>query len=130
MGRSPTDPAEKAAAALEELRETVREAHGALNDLERVVKEAKELRATLPKRTEELIEESIGIGLIKYHAALVTAIDNASDAVFKRFQELSDRLLGKDKSNRGKPTLEELVITDKTLDMLGLHKKDRGDDKR
>jgi hypothetical protein len=95
-----TGSLEELPAQLIELRELLTEGHGLIKDLTRLLREARQVRDTLPAAVTEAAAEKIGTavdaGLAEYKAALATAIDEATATVFKRFDTLTAICLGED----------------------------------
>jgi hypothetical protein len=58
MSRQGADPA---AAAAAELRELIREAHGAVKDLAALLRELRELRAAIPAEAEKFLEDALNV---------------------------------------------------------------------
>lgn len=104
-------PAEEA----EELRGLVSEAHEAMRDLTRIMREMRALRdemETLVKtRFEEQMADAVSAGLESYKSSLDKAIGAATDATFARFDTIADELLGEGWRHRkqGDPSLTEMV---------------------
>lgn len=97
------------------LKEATREAHEALKDLKRGVEEAKEAHRLLHACVEQALNDGIGKqvqeGLDEYKESLAAAIDGATEAVYKRFDQIADILTGEDKQSKraGKPSIPDLV---------------------
>lgn len=100
---------------VEELREVVREAHGAIKDLTRLIKEAREviedIETTAAREVGARISRAIEIGLESYKDTIITATESASEAVYARFDGLAAMLLGETKGQRRKhgASLAELI---------------------
>lgn len=79
------------------LRVLIREAHTVMKDLKVLIKEAKEvsgvLSATLPNILGEQIERAVEVGLATYNQAIDTAIKEAEQAVYERFDSIAEQLL-------------------------------------
>jgi hypothetical protein len=88
------------------LRQATREAHEALADLRREMKAAEQLRADLATTAEVSVTEQVvpfvQKGLEEFGVELKKAIDIGTEAVYARFDELGDLLLGEDKVSRRK----------------------------
>jgi phosphoenolpyruvate-protein kinase (PTS system EI component) len=97
------------------LRAATREAHEAIKDLRAVIREAKEVKEKLGVEMTDVwdngMREVVSTGLAEYNTTIKRAIDEATQAVFDRFNVLADRLLGVDKGTRrrGEFSIEELV---------------------
>lgn len=97
------------------LREATKRAHEVLKDLRQMVREAKDLVQVIDKAAgvavEQRVQPAVDQGLEEFSEALKTAIDDGTEAVFKRFDTISDTLLGEDKASRrqGKPSIAELA---------------------
>jgi putative cell wall-binding protein len=85
----------------EELRAATREAHEVLKDLRQVVREAKVVRNSLHASAEKALEDGINAtveaSLEKYRDTIEKAIEEATKAVFDRFDTLADHLMGETK---------------------------------
>ena len=85
---------------LTELRDLIRRAHEATSDLRAVLREARAVRDSLPAAAEKAVSEQLGAevkaGLDSFQKALDKAIDDGTDAVFKRFDGIEKLLLGED----------------------------------
>ena len=79
-----------------ELRELITEGHGLVQDLTRLLREARQLRDNLPEAVIARIDNAVAAGLRDYQDALGIAIDKATDATYKRFDVLSAICLGQD----------------------------------
>ena len=82
-----------------------REAHETLQELKRVQKEVEasikvaeavkvQMMAATAAVVNDAIEESISIGLESYMGAIQKAIDDATDAVYERFDLITEAILG------------------------------------
>jgi hypothetical protein len=105
------DTATQAIEALAQLRELVAEAHGAAKDLRLAIREARQLRSTLPDEAARRIGESVDQGLAEYSASLEHGIDEATKAVYRRFDTIVAVCLGEDPESvaAGERTLEEIL---------------------
>jgi len=98
-----------------ELRAATREANEVLKDLHRVVAEGKILVKGIDAAAEVAVltrmEPVVKEGLQQYAGALKQAIEDATAAVDRRFDQLADIMLGEDKTarRRGKPSIPELI---------------------
>jgi hypothetical protein len=97
--------------AEQSLRDTIIEAHQAIQDLKAACKAAAEERAQARKLVDgltdmvsEAMSDQIKEGLENYDKALYAAIGNGERAVLRRFDQLASALLGEKK-----PTQESLV---------------------
>lgn len=99
----------------DELRELIREAHGAIRDLKTVMKEFKALRDSIPQMMadayENIAAEVVRDGLAHYGEQLEVAIKKTDKAIDKRFQGIVDILLAEDKHSKqsGQRSLRELI---------------------
>jgi hypothetical protein len=95
-------------AATRELHEAIQEARAARRELQTTWMA---IDVTIAGTVETMIEKHVAKGLADYEDALKTAIENATEAVYKRFDKITDILLGEDKkqARRGDPTIEELA---------------------
>ena len=102
---------------LPELRDLIKRAHEATSDLRAVLREAKAVRDSLPAAAEKAVSEQLGAeineGLASFQEALDQAIDNGTDAVFKRFDKIEKLLLGEDPTSvrAGKPSIPQMLET-------------------
>lgn len=102
---------EELPAQMLQLRELLTEGHGLVKDLDRLLREARELRRSLPDAVNERIEKAVDKGLTEYKDTLGKAIEDATSAVYDRFDTITMLLLGEDpKSVReGKATIPDLI---------------------
>lgn len=97
------------------LKEATREAHEVIKDLKRAVADARETHRLLHACVQDALNAGIGEqvqqGLDEYKDSLNKAIDDATQAVYTRFDQIADILLGEDKQSKraGKPSIPELV---------------------
>jgi methylthioribose-1-phosphate isomerase len=105
------DTVTQAIEALTQLRELVAEAHGAAKDLRQAIREARQLRSTLPGEAARRIDESVKQGLDEYSASLEHGIGEATKAVYRRFDTIVAICLGEDPASvaAGSRTLEEIL---------------------
>jgi hypothetical protein len=102
-------------AKAETLRELIREANGTLSDIraERRATEKliQDFRADTAARMEAVVEEAVRDGLENLGKSIDTAIGNATQAVYNRFDVIAGICLGEDAVARdeGKPSTETLV---------------------
>ena len=102
---------------LTELRDLIRQAHEATRDLRAVLREAKAVRDSLPAAAEKAVTEKfqaeVQSGLASFQDALDKAIEDGTQAVFRRFDRIEKLLLGEDdKSVRaGKPSIPQMLET-------------------
>lgn len=93
-------PAEEA----EELRAATREAHEAMQDMRALIREMGEIEQRLRKTAGEVFEErmmaQVSEGLARYGESIGRAIEDATQAVYKRFDTIADVLLGEDRASR------------------------------
>ncbi|MFF0138010.1 hypothetical protein ACFYRN_16435 [Streptomyces sp. NPDC005227] len=91
-----------------ELRELITEAHGALKDLRRETREAREL---LPLLTDELFSAEVKKQLDELSVATKQAIEDADARIGKRFDQLGDVLMGEDRQSirQGKASLTTIA---------------------
>lgn len=98
-----------------ELREATREAHEAMSDMKRLMKEVREvigeLRAAAHVEVDEMITEEVRKGLDAYKAVLDKAIETATESVYARFDKIGDLILGEDSltKKKGLPSIEDMV---------------------
>jgi len=100
---------------LTELRDLIKRAHEATSDLRAAMREAKAMRDSLPAAAEKAVTEKfqaeVESGLASFGTALDKAIENGTQAVFRRFDGIEKLLLGEDdKSVRaGKPSIPQML---------------------
>jgi hypothetical protein len=86
------------------LRLLIREAHEATKDLKAAVREATEARESLITMAAVTVEQGINIaveeGLKAYSESISTAIDDATDAVYERFDVIAATLLGESEKQK------------------------------
>jgi DNA anti-recombination protein RmuC len=91
---------------LEDLKQATREAHMAIKDLSKLMKEFNklrdDLRAELQKSVDEQIKPVIESSLQEWSDQTVTFIDQAEDRINKRFDTLADILLGETREEKRK----------------------------
>jgi hypothetical protein len=89
------DPADAAAAALAELRDTIRDGHGARRDLLAAIKDAKAETAGLAAgAVAERIGAEVDAQLARYTAAVDAAIAQGTANVLAAFDRFGESLLG------------------------------------
>ena len=104
-------------AQLLDLRDLIRQAHEATSDLRAVLREAKVMRDGLPAAAEQAVTEKFSAevqsGLASFQGALDKAIEDGTQAVFRRFDQIERLLLGEDdKSVRaGKASIPQMIET-------------------
>lgn len=97
------------------LDEKIREANGTLKDIRDEKRATEKLiqdfRADTAARLEAVVEEAVRVGLNDLGKSIDTAIGNATDAVYNRFDVIAGICLGEDAISRseGKPSIETLV---------------------
>ena len=100
-----------------ELRDLIRQAHEVTSDLRAVLREAKAMRDSLPAAAEKAVSErlqaEVESGLESFGKALDKAIDDGTQAVFRRFDGIEKLLLGEDPKSvrQGKPSIPEMLGT-------------------
>jgi Sec-independent protein translocase protein TatA len=103
----------KASKAFEELRLVIREAHGAIRDLERLIKEVKgvtkEVENKVTSQFEMHMSKEVQEGLANYAESLRQATDNAVKHVFEEFDELCSILMGTEGVGSDDPNLLEMA---------------------
>lgn len=100
-------------AEVDRLRDVLREAHAAIKDMRHLLRQADAARAVIEtmvaKQIEEGIKTEVDKGLDEYRDSLNKAIDNATEAVYRRFDTIADMLLGETKAakRKGEPSLAD-----------------------
>lgn len=110
------------------LREATREANMALKDLKGAIREGRELQQSLQTAAKVAVDEQLApvveTGLMEFRRDLDVAISKSTEAVFARFDEITDMLMGETDRDRraGKISVPELVamkaVRDKLADLL------------
>src|SRR5262245_47719925 len=104
-------------AKIAELKEATREANGILGDLKRVKREMELFEREVTKKLEATVDDILGVhverGLNQYKAAQQKAINESTDAVIARFDQLAELLL--EDIKKVKPSIPELVQALKTM---------------
>ena len=120
---------------LTELRDLIRRAHEATSDLRAVLREARAVRDSLPAAAEKAVTEQLSAevkaGLDSFQKALDRAVDDGTDAVFKRFDRIEKLLLGEDPQSvrAGKPSIPQMLETIAVVEgnvPAALRKRQRG----
>lgn len=90
-----------------ELKAATRAANEALADLRAVQREIREQiaeldrrKAALPTEVDRLIGDAVKTGMASYAKALSTAIDEATEATFRRFDTLAAIVMGEEKDDK------------------------------
>jgi hypothetical protein len=110
MSHQPT-PANEIA----DLKVAIREAHEILKDLKQMIKVAVQIRdevlAAAGVMVNDAIEEAVGIGLAAYNQAITTAMEEATEAVYERFDTLFENLMAVDKASvkKGDPSIYDML---------------------
>jgi hypothetical protein len=101
-----------------EAREVIAELHGILKDIKEVKREAQKVVDEIMPKIMGHLDKSTEAGLSGYSKSILEAIDNATAAVYKRFDTLADTLLGEDKAakRKGKPSLQEVTEARNIID--------------
>jgi uncharacterized membrane protein len=95
MTPPPKDPADAAAAAIAELRETIRDAHGTRRDLIAATREARaEAAAQLAGPVADRIQAEVTARLTVLEATIAAAVDEAVAKVLDGFDRFGEALLG------------------------------------
>lgn len=95
MSKTPMDD-------VQELRAATREAHEAMKDLRLLIKSMETVREELLDVSHQVfdqrLEEQTSLALKAYQDTVAKAIEDATQAVYKRFDTITDILLGERKS--------------------------------
>lgn len=100
---------------LQDLKEATREAHMAIKDLTKLMKEFRQLRdelqAELQKSVDEQIQPVIKASLQDWSDQTVTFINQAEERINARFDTVADILLAESREDKrkGRPSLTELA---------------------
>lgn len=91
---------------VEALRAVVREAHEAIQDLNRAIRQGRKVVIDIEEAAggdvAQRINEAVRIGLESYSETIRVATEQATDAVYERFDTISKMLLGEDRAARRK----------------------------
>lgn len=105
----------------QELRELVRDAHGAIKDMRKLLKELDEQRKETEKALETKVDERVGPLLEENLNHLAGQFkkfcDQSEERIYARFDQLGDILLGEDKQSKrkGERSLPEIAKDISTL---------------
>jgi hypothetical protein len=97
------------------IKEATRVAHEAIKDLKGLIKEAKQISEHISVQMHEEVDEKlqaeVKVGLEQLSVAFKAATEEATNKVFKRFDDLADLLLGEDwrSKKKGKPSIPDLI---------------------
>ena len=100
---------------IEELRAATRAANEALKEIKLTLKEIKKVRDDIENRIkiafDEMIADVVKESLARYQESLDKAVEDGTNAVFKRFDDLAAIALGetKDQIRRGERTIPEII---------------------
>jgi hypothetical protein len=87
----------------EQLREATREAHEAMKDMKCLMRECRalmdEMRVVAAREVNRTVHAEIQAGLAAHEKAIIEAVQDGTNAVYARFAELGDILLGEDRSS-------------------------------
>lgn len=106
-------PEQKALQAASELREAIGEAHGLIKDLRQATRDGRSVIDDLmTQKISDKLDAEVVKGLQTYQKSITKAVDDATEAVFKRFDTLAETLLGETQKTRRQKrqrTIPELV---------------------
>lgn len=96
------------------LKEATREAHEAIQSLRDVIKEARAVKSEIEVLAIDIFDKKIHaqvrVGLEDYRNSIDTAIENATAAVYDRFNKITDILLGETKKSKARgDSLQQLA---------------------
>lgn len=87
-----------------DLRQATREAHEAMQGMRDLIREVKAVTAEARTVADEVFSErmsaQVEAGLASYRESINTAIENATQAVYARFDTITDLMLGESKGQR------------------------------
>lgn len=113
----------------EALRETVREAHEAIQDLTRLIREAREVTASIRVAAAITVENRIGDaisdGLAGYRETIAEQTKKATDTVVARFENIEKTLLGETAAQRAKNQPSITEISEVWQEAIGLARAKR-----
>jgi predicted component of type VI protein secretion system len=110
--RPPVDSPQAVAAQRTELHQAIQEARATLAALQQAVKDARAQAAALaPAMVTEALEVQIKKEFDRFNTVMSTSINNATEAVDRRFQQLTDIMLGVDPDSvrKGNPPVADLL---------------------
>lgn len=110
-GRVKGQVGDAVAQAAQDLREAVREAHEALQDLKAERRAVQQLLDGIPAKVDARIERQVTEGLEALGRETRKAIDAATEKVTAEFDNLADLLMGRTAPDRrqGLPPLDDLI---------------------
>jgi predicted phage-related endonuclease len=109
MMRNPTDQ------KIDEMREATRAANETLSDLKRTLKEVKKVQAEVHKEIDTAFDDKVATvvadTLASYRVSIDEAIENATQAVFDRFDTIHKTLTGETRADKraGRPSIPEMI---------------------
>jgi hypothetical protein len=102
---------------LAELKQATREAHEAIKDLRTVLAEARVFQAeSLAAQVDTKVHDQVADGLARYQGTLAKAVDDATAAVFRRFDTIVANLLGHDDGTSTEEALRRFTDRVRILD--------------
>lgn len=89
----------------------IHEARIVTRDLRTATREARDMLASVRAAVDDRLNAEVAAGLERYAASLSAAIEKATAAVDRRFEMLTDIMLGEDAKSRrlGLPSIAELL---------------------
>lgn len=83
----------------EDLKEVIRQAHEVLGDLRRTMKETRELiESYTAEKVEPELDSRVAAAVEEYGRGITRAIESAQNAVYDRFDTITNIMLGKGKA--------------------------------
>lgn len=105
----------------QELRELVRDAHGAIKDMRKLLKEFEDFRKEAEKELNKQVDEQVG-PIVEENLNYLTGqfkkfCEQSEERIYARFDQLGDILLGEDKQSKrkGERSLPEIAKDISTL---------------
>jgi hypothetical protein len=97
--------------SFERLENLIREAHGAVKDLRTAITDARQVETRLPEAANKQIAKAVTLDLERFTSEVNTAIQEATDAAYRRFDAIADVLMGTDPQSvaDGLPSIETMV---------------------
>lgn len=99
---------DQAVKILDDLRQATREARECLKDFKQMQRDYQQLIDNWADRVNRQIADDVSKGLEAYKSALDTAMKEATDRVFARFDKLSAIIMGENQKGI-MPTIPELI---------------------
>lgn len=103
------DQIEQYIKAAQDLRQAIREAHEAIQDLGYFIKEARAIRKQIPESVAGYLDKSAKEGVDALGEGMARAVKESEARIFKRFDTIASILTGEEDKAKGGMNLEEQV---------------------